>query len=73
MKKKSSTTKRPTSPKKTTTKPLRPAKRKAPKKSQDLLSPKAAEKSHDDPFEDPEELYKASGCFFYYKYHFMSH
>ncbi|CAB4014279.1 calcium-dependent kinase-like [Paramuricea clavata] len=56
--KKSSTSKRPTSPKKTATKPLRPAKRKSPKKSQDLLSPKDAEKSRDDPFDDPEQLYK---------------
>jgi hypothetical protein len=59
MKKKSSTGKRPSTPKKTTTKPLRPAKRKSPKKTQNLLSPKDAEKSNDDPFDDPEELYKA--------------
>ena len=56
--KKSSTGKRPSSPKKTMTKPLRPAKRKSPKKTQNLLSPKVAEKSNDDCFEDPEELYK---------------
>jgi hypothetical protein len=61
VKKKSSTSKRPTSPKKTATKPLRPAKRKSPKKSHDLLSPKDAEKSRDDPYDDPEQLYKASG------------
>ena len=59
VKKKSSASKRPTSAKKALSKPLRPAKRKSPKKSQDLLSPKDAAKSQDDPFEDPEQLYKA--------------
>ncbi|XP_028409769.1 uncharacterized protein LOC114532461 [Dendronephthya gigantea] len=60
LRKKSSTSKQATSGKKTTTKPLRPAQRKLPKskKSQGLLSPKDVEKSHDDPFDDPEQLYK---------------
>lgn len=62
IKKKSSTFKRPSSPKKAGTKPLRPATRKSRKKSQDLLSPIDAEK-HDDLFEDPELLYKASSSF----------
>lgn len=62
VQKKSSTSKQPTSGKKTATKPLRPAQRKLPKakKSKDLLSPKDAGKSHDDPFDDPEQLYKVS-------------
>lgn len=55
--KKVSTSKIPSNAKKGGTKPLRPAKRKTPKKGQDTLSPKDAEK-RDDPFDDPEQLYQ---------------